>query len=72
MASLQREVERLSHALLKAQEGEGLLKERNQSLSQSLHEASATHSTTQGRLLTLQKTLSTSEQEKRQLQVPVF
>lgn len=68
MASLQREVERLSQALLKAQEGEALLKERSQSLNQNLQEASATHSATQGRLVTLQKNLSASEQEKRQLQ----
>jgi chromosome segregation ATPase len=69
VASLQREVERLNQALLKVQEGEGLLKERNQSLSQSLQEVSVSHSATQGRLVTLQKSLSTSEQEKRQLQV---
>ena len=69
MAGLQREAERLGQALLKVQEGEVLLKERNQSLSQSLQEASAAHSATQGRLVALQKSLSTSEQEKRQLQV---
>jgi len=69
VASLQREVERLSQALLKVQEAEGLLKEKSQGLNQSLQEASTAHSATQGRLVTLQKNLSVSEQEKRQLQV---
>lgn len=66
---LQREVERLSQALLKAQEDESLLKEKTSSLKKSLQEAAASHSSTQSRLAALQKTLSESEQAKRLLQV---
>ena len=69
MALLQREAERLNQSLVKAQESESFLKERNQNLNQSLQEASAAHSSTQGRLATLQKTLSVAEQDRRQLQV---
>ena len=69
MSLLQREVERLSQALLKAQEAESLLKEKSASLNQSLQEATATHSSTQGRLVALQKTLCVAEQDKRLLQV---
>lgn len=66
---LQREVERLSQALLKAQEDESLLKEKTSSLKKSLQEAAASHSSTQSRLAALQKTLSEAEQAKRLLQV---
>lgn len=69
MSLLQREVERLSQALLKAQEGENSLKEKTTSLKKSLQEASAAHSCTQSRLAALQKTLSAAEQDKRLLQV---
>lgn len=69
MSILQREVERLSQALLKAQEGESLLKEKSTSLNQSLQEVAAAHSSTQTRLAALQKSLSTAEQDKRHLQV---
>lgn len=69
MTSLQSEVERLNQALLKAQESESLLKEKTISLNQSLQEATAAHSSTQGRLAALQKTLSVTEQDKRHLQV---
>lgn len=66
---LQREVERLNQALLKAQEGESLLKEKSTCLNQSLQEAAATHSSTQSRLAALQKTLTLAEQDKRLQQV---
>ena len=66
---LQREVERLSQALLRAQEGESALKEKTASLSQTLQEAAAAHSGTQSRLVALQKTLSLVEQDKKLLQV---
>lgn len=66
---LQREVERLSEALLKAQEGESLLKEKTSSLKKSLQEAAASHGSTQSRLAALQKMLSAAEQDKRLLQV---
>lgn len=69
VASLQREVDRLSQALSKAQEGEVCLREKNQSLSQSLQEATVAHSATQGRLVALQKTLGLAEQDRRHLQV---
>uniref|UniRef100_A0A8C7KRB4 Rootletin-like n=1 Tax=Oncorhynchus kisutch TaxID=8019 RepID=A0A8C7KRB4_ONCKI len=68
VASLQREVDRLSQALSKAQEGEVCLREKNQSLSQSLQEATVAHSATQGRLVALQKTLGLAEQDRRHLQ----
>lgn len=66
---LQTEVDRLSQALLKAQEGEAALKQKVTTLSQSLQEAAADHSSTQTRLTALQKTLSLVEQDKRLLQV---
>ena len=69
MSALQREVERLTQLLAKALEGESSQRERVQSLAQSLQEATAAHSATQGRLSTLQKTLGLAEQERRQLQV---
>ncbi len=69
MSLLQREVERLSQALLKAQEGESLLKEKTSSLKKSLLEAAASHGSTQSRLAALQKALSAAEQDKRLLQV---
>lgn len=69
MSLLQREVERLSQALLKAQEGESLLKEKASSLKKSLQEAAASHGSTQSRLAALQKALSAAEQDKRLLQV---
>lgn len=66
---LQREVERLSQALVKAQESESLLKEKTLSLNHSLQESTAAHSSTQSGLAALQKTLSVTEQEKNLLQV---
>lgn len=69
MSLLQREVERLSQALLKAQESESVLKEKTSSLKKSLQEAVASHSSTQSRLTALQKTLTVAEQDKRLLQV---
>lgn len=69
MSLLQREVEKLSQALLKAQDGETLLKGKTTSLSQSLQDAAASHSSTQGRLAALQKTLTATEQDKRLQQV---
>lgn len=69
---LQREVERLSQALLTAQEGESLLKEKSASLNQSLQEVAAAHSSTQSRLAALQKTLTVAEQDKRLQQVSVM
>lgn len=66
---LQREVDKLSQALLKAQENESLLKERTASLNMSLNEATTAHSSSQSRLAALQKSLTVSEQEKQQLQV---
>lgn len=66
---LQREVERLTQTLLRAQEGDATLREKAVSLSQTLQEVTASHSGTQSRLLSLQKALSSSEQDKRRLQV---
>lgn len=69
VTSLQREVDRLSQALSKVHEGEACLREKTQNLSQSLQEATAAHSATQGRLVALQKTLGLAEQDRRHLQV---
>lgn len=69
VSQLQRDVDRLSQNLLKAQEGESALKEKAASLSQTLQEVTASHSSTQSRLLALQKTLGSAEQDKRLLQV---
>lgn len=69
MALLQREVEMLSQALLKSQEGETLLREKITSLNQTIQEAAALQSSTQGRMAALQKTLSMAEQDRRLLQV---
>ena len=69
VSSLLREVEKLSQALSKAQEGESSLREKNQTLSQSLQEATAAHSATQGRLAVVQKSQCLAEQDRRQLQV---
>lgn len=69
MSLLQREVERLSQALLKSREDESLLKEKASALKKSLQEAVASHSSAQGRLAALQKTLSEAEQAKMLLQV---
>lgn len=69
VALLQREVEMLSQALLKSQEGETLLREKITSLNQTIQEAAALQSSTQGRMAALQKTLSMAEQDRRLLQV---
>lgn len=69
MSQLQREVERLSQALLKTQEGECVLREKTTSLNQSLQEAATAHSSAQSRLAALQKTLTVAEQDKRLQQV---
>lgn len=66
---LQREMERLSHALLKSQEDESVLKEKISSLRKSLQEAAASHSSHQSRLAALQKMLTEAEHDKRLLQV---
>lgn len=66
---LQRETERLSHALLKSQEDESGLKEKISSLRKSLQEAAASHSSHQSRLAALQKVLTEAEHDKRLLQV---
>lgn len=66
---LQREVERLSHALLKSQEDESVLKEKMASLRKSLQEAAASQSGHQSRLAALQKMLTEAERDKRLLQV---
>lgn len=69
VALLQREVEMLSQTLLKSQEGETLLREKITSLNQTIQEAAALQSSTQGRMAALQKTLSMAEQDRRLLQV---
>ena len=69
MSQLQREVDRLTQSLLRAQESECLLKERAASLNLSISEATAAQSSSQSRLALLQKSLTTSELEKQQLQV---
>lgn len=69
MSLLQRDVERLSQALLKAQDGESFLREKTSSLKKSLQEAEASHSSTQSCLASVQKMLSVAEQDKRLLQV---
>lgn len=66
---LQREVERLSHALLKSQEDESVLKEKMSSLRKSLQEAAASQGSHQSRLAALQKMLTEAERDKRLLQV---
>lgn len=62
-------MERLSHALLKAQEDESVLKEKMSSLRKSLQEAAASQSGHQSRLAALQKILTESERDKQLLQV---
>lgn len=69
MSLLQREVERLSHALLKSQEDESVLQEKMSSLRERLQEAAASHSGHQSRLAALQKMLTESERDKRLVQV---
>lgn len=69
MSLLQTEVEQLSQALLKAEENEAVLREKNASLNQSLQELAAAHGSAQSRLTALQKALSMTEQEKQHLQV---
>lgn len=69
IGSLQKEVDRLTALLSRAQDAECVQREKVQSVSHSLQEATSAHSTTQGRLCTLQKNLSTSEQDRRLLQV---
>lgn len=69
MSLLQREVERLSHALLKSQEDESVLQEKMSSLRKSLQEAAASQSGHQSRLAALQKMLTESERDKRLVQV---
>lgn len=69
VSQLQREVDRLNEIVLKAQEGESALKEKAASLSQTLQEVTASHSGMQSRLLALQKTVLSTEQDKRLLQV---
>lgn len=59
----------LSQALLKSQEGETLLREKITSLNQTIQEAAALQSSTQGHMAALQKTLSMAEQDRRLLQV---
>lgn len=59
----------LSQTLLKSQEGETLLREKITSLNQTIQEAAALQSSTQGRMAALQKTLSMAEQDRRLLQV---
>lgn len=69
VSSLQREVDRVSSLLSKAQDVESVQRDRIQSLSQSLQDSNAAHSVNQGRLATLQKNLTHTEQERKQLQV---
>lgn len=69
VSSLQREVDRVSSLLSKAQDLESVQRDRAQTLSQSLQDSNAAHSATQGRLATLQKNLTLTEQERKQLQV---
>lgn len=59
----------LSQTLLKSQEGETLLREKITSLNQTIQEAAALQSSTQGRMAALQKTLSMAEQDRKLLQV---
>lgn len=59
----------LSQTLLKSQEGETLLREKITSLNQTIQDAAALQSSTQGRMAALQKTLSMAEQDRRLLQV---
>lgn len=68
---LQKEADRLNQALLRCQEAESAVREKAVSLSQTLQEVTASHSDTQTRLLALQKALSSSEQDRRLLQVRV-
>lgn len=68
-SALHREVERLSVALLKAQEEQSSLKEKTASLRKSLQEATSSSSSAEGRLATLHKTLSEAERVRRALQV---
>lgn len=62
-------MERLSHALFKAQEDESVLKEKTSSLRKSLQEAVASQSGHQSRLAALQKMLTEAERDKQLLQV---
>lgn len=62
-------MERLSHALLKAQEDESVLKEKMSSFRKSLQEAAASQSGHQSRLAALQKMLTEAERDKQLLQV---
>lgn len=68
-SALKLELDRLHLALARAEESEGTLKERLQSLAQCVAESNTSQAAAQDRLLTLQKSLSASEQERRLLQV---
>lgn len=68
-SALHREVERLSLALLKAQEDQSSLKEKTASLRKSLQEVTASNSSAESRLAALHKTLSEAERVRRALQV---
>lgn len=68
-SALLREVERLSLALLKAQEDQSSLKEKTVSLRKSLQEVTASSSSAESRLAALHKTLSEAERVRRALQV---
>lgn len=68
-SALHREVDRLSVALLKAQEDQSSLKEKTASLRKSLQEVTASNSSAEGRLTALHKTLSEAERVRRALQV---
>uniref|UniRef100_A0A8B9RJA6 Ciliary rootlet coiled-coil, rootletin n=1 Tax=Astyanax mexicanus TaxID=7994 RepID=A0A8B9RJA6_ASTMX len=69
VAALQREMDRLTAVLCKVQDAECVQREKAQTVSLTLQETAAAHSATQGRLATLQKSLSTAEQDRRLLQV---
>lgn len=67
--TLQLAVERLSGALAKVEESEGVLRDKVQCLTEALSQSSASLSSTQDKNLHLQKALTACEHDRQVLQV---
>lgn len=68
-STLQLTVERLSGALAKVEESEGLLRDKVQSLTEALTQSSASLASTQDKNVQLQKALTACEHDRQVLQV---
>ena len=68
-STLQLTVERLSGALAKVEESEGLLRDKVQGLTEALTQSSASLASTQDKNVQLQKALTACEHDRQVLQV---